>query len=177
MHISKEKFLQNIYDTVKEWEIKIGYRPEAVQLYYPEESLTELLNVTEEELPRAISEFKEQVQASLGEIHICETKEKGRYCVQISEKGTVYIHENVPEPAFLKAFLSVITSPGKTLEDVEAVFGQFSEKFTINKTENREWSFWFPDGGPDPYVYHVEEDDFGLQYHRFTKEAYGKLFL
>lgn len=176
MEFTSKKFEQNIYDTVKEWEIKIGYRSEAIQLYYPEESLTELLDVTKEQLPRAIAGFQKQVQRSLGQIEIYETKEEGRYCVQIPAKGTDYIHRNVPEPAFLKAFLEVITSPGRRLKDVEAVFRLFSPEFTIKKAEYNEWSFWFLDDAIDSYVYHVEEDDFGLEYHRFTKKAYKKLF-
>ncbi|WNV56574.1 DUF3877 family protein [Oscillospiraceae bacterium NTUH-002-81] len=44
------------------------------------------------------------------------------------------------------------------------------------QTEPQAKGFWFADGQPDPYVYHVEVDDFGLEYHRFTRKSYEALF-
>ena len=35
---------QNLYDTVREWQLKLGYQREEMRLYYPEESLLELLD-------------------------------------------------------------------------------------------------------------------------------------
>lgn len=170
---------QNILDTVKEWEIKIGYRKEAIQLYYPRESLCELLGAKESDdghdLEQRLQSFCEASE-EFGGVEIAETEEKGRYCVRIPSKGVEYIHEHVPENPFLRAFLDVITNHGKKLEDVEAVFHRFSDRVVIEKQEEREWGFWFADGKPDEYVYYVEEDAFGLEYHRFTKDAYRKLF-
>ena len=69
----------------------------------------------------------------------------------------------------------MVTAPGKKLEDVCQVFYDFSGEVTIEKVEEREWGIWFTKGDIDSYVYYVEEDEFGLEYHRFTKEAYQKL--
>ena len=44
---------QNLYDTVREWQLKLGYQREEMRLYYPEESLLELLDTTKEALPEA----------------------------------------------------------------------------------------------------------------------------
>lgn len=170
-----KKLYQNICDTVKEWEIKIGYRKEEIQLYYPEESLMELLETNQDSLKGALDGFCVAIKEWMGQIMIYETEEKGRYCVRIPAQGVSYVHENLPESEFLKAFLKVVTTPGKKLEDVCQVFSDFSDKVTIEKAEEREWGIWFTDGDIDSYVYYVEEDEFGLEYHRFTKEAYQKL--
>lgn len=166
---------QNIYDTLKEWEIKIGYRREEVQLYYPKESLLELLETEDALLARQLQTFCQSVKNELGDICIYETNEKGRYCVRIPAEGVAYVHENIPESPFLKAFLKTVTTPGAKLEDVCNTFYQFSSDVIIEKQEEREWGIWFSDENIDAYVYYVEEDDFGLEYHRFTKEAYQRL--
>lgn len=168
-------FEQNLYDTVKEWEWKIGYRREDIQLYYPEESLLELFHTDREGLPSAIREFAERMAPRLGDLMIGET-EKGRYCVKIPAKGVEYIHKNIPENPFLKEFIAVITGQNAKLSDVRELFYRFSDDVHIQKAKEREWGFWFGNGRPDPYVYHVEEDEFGLEYHRFTRESYEKLF-
>lgn len=173
--MKKDKFRQNLYDTLKEWEIKIGYRKNEVQLYYPRESLLELLEAGEENLEQEIKIFCKEVKNELGDIRIYETKEKGRYCVRIPVQGVSYVHEQVPESPFLKAFLRTVITAGAKLEDVCRVFYRFSPKIVVEKQEEREWGIWFEDETIDAYVYYVEEDDFGLEYHRFTREAYGRL--
>jgi hypothetical protein len=35
--------------------------------------------------------------------------------------------------------------------------------------------FSFRDEEIDPYVYHIEQGIFGLEYHRFTKESYKEM--
>ena len=42
-----EPLKKHIMDTVKEWQMKIGYRPESMKLYYPAVSLAELLDLPE----------------------------------------------------------------------------------------------------------------------------------
>lgn len=175
--VKVEGLQKNIYDTLKEWEIKIGYRKEEVQLYYPKESLLELLEAEEENLEQQLEGFCKAVKRELGDIAIYETNEKGRYCVRVPAQGVSYIHEHIPESEFLKAFLKTVTTPGTKLEDVATVFYQFSKHVVIEKQEEREWGIFFLEEENDPYVYYVEEDDFGLEYHRFTKEAYQRLNL
>ena len=43
-----EPLKKHIIDTVKEWQMKIGYRPESMKLYYPAVSLAELLDLPED---------------------------------------------------------------------------------------------------------------------------------
>lgn len=169
------KLKQNICDTVKEWEIKIGYREEEIQLYYPEESLVELLETNRENLKTRLDEFCTEVQEDWGKVLIYETEEKGRYCIKIPSQGVAYVHLKVPENVFLKKFLKAVTVQGARLEDICSIFYQFSDNVIIDKAEKREWGIWFQEKEIDPYVYYVEEDEFGLEYHRFTQEAYQKL--
>ena len=43
-----EPLKKHIIDTVKEWQMKIGYRAESMKLYYPAASLAELLELPED---------------------------------------------------------------------------------------------------------------------------------
>ena len=64
------KFLKkHIVDTVKEWQIKIGYHPGPMKLYYPAASLTELLGLPEdagkEQLTETLQNFAKEEETSL----------------------------------------------------------------------------------------------------------------
>lgn len=166
---------KNICDSVKECEIKLGYREEAINLYYPESVLLELLPATKENLAEKILKFCSTVQKELGEICIAETKEKGRYCVTVPEKGVAYVHSNVDATPFLLAFIQEIHKPGQGIKDIVEIFRRFSKKVVTEELEKKEWAVYFEDTSVDEYVYYLEEDDFGIQYHRFTRASFEVL--
>ncbi len=163
---------RNLLDNIKECEMKIGYCEEEIGLYYPLSSLLELLATDEAHLKDAIEDFVERNQKELGEVVIAETTEKGRYCITVPAKGVRFVHEHVQESPFLKAFISEIQKPRNTLEKILETFHQFSEDICVEEEKEHEWAVSFADGEMDPYIYHIEEDAFGLEYHRFTKDAY-----
>ena len=72
-------------------------------------------------------------------------------------------------------FIGEIHRPYNTLEGIAEVFHKFSSDVIIDKVNADEWAFSFADEGIDPYVYHVEQNVFGLEYHRFTRGAYAKM--
>lgn len=224
------KFLrQHIFDTIKEWQMKIGSRDENIRLYYPAVSLKNLLRLGDkagnglledglpkdglpeddllenglpkdggnapseeregdrkpggeaglEKLDRALLIFAQDMEPVLGKIHFSRQGE--RYCIEVPEKGCAYIADAIPEPEFLKRFLSVITAKDGTLEQIRACFEDFAGMHGLEYTEeNKEGDgvghvFYFSSADPEPYIYCVEEDEFGLTYHRFTREDYEDL--
>ena len=183
---------QHIIDTVKEWQIKIGYRREAMNLYYPEESLKDMLglseNASEEELKKALELFSEETNARFGQLKI--TGKDGRYCIGIPEAGCEYIHTTVPDSEFLKSFLKVVTGLHPDFEQVRMCFKEVGDKYQEafaeqdHGTDGMGRVFYFTGkdrcGTPetsriDCYVYCVELDDFGMTYHRFSWHDYQKL--
>ena len=98
---------RHIIDTVKEWQMKIGYRSEEMKLYYPDVSLAGLLELadgwTEASLKEALQEFSKETKERLGGVQISNVKD--RYCVAVPAAGCTYIHENEPDSAFLRSFL------------------------------------------------------------------------
>lgn len=188
-----EALQKHICDTVKEWQMKIGYREENMKLYYPSVSLKALLGLKKEadavELKGALEQFAEAVRSNLGKIEISCDENGERYCLDIPAKGIAYIAKEVPDSVFLKRFLEVITSPGRTLDDVEACFAQTACEQGIGYRKSDRsaeglgyvFSFTYPAGTAvcekerDEYIYCVEADDFGLAYHRFDREDYEEL--
>lgn len=189
---------KHIFDTIKEWQLKIGYREGNMKLYYPGESLASLLGVAGDNasqetimLENALSAFCDELEPQIGRIKISGTYE--RFCLDIPAKGCAYVAGKVGEPEFLKRFLAEITKPGNSMEQIRTCFAEYArEKGTSyveeaveaedghipNHTEEHEHSgvaFYFESSAVEEYVYWVEENEFGLTYHRFTREEYRKL--
>lgn len=72
-------------------------------------------------------------------------------------------------------FISEIKKPGNTLEDMKALFYRFSPEIVVTKNTDAEWGLCFKDESIAPYVYHIEQNTFGLEYHRFTRVAYREI--
>ena len=105
------KLERNLIDNILESEVKLGRACSPITFYYPEGSLTELLDCSVGELSLMIAEFLRKEKDRLGNITIGElADEKGR-----------------------------------------------------------------KDDNIDPYVYHIEQNVFGLEYHRFTRESYKRM--
>ncbi len=193
---------KHIIDTIKEWQLKIGYLEGNMKLYYPGESLAMMLGVCREELLNALSEFCEEVEPVLGRIRISGSYE--RFCLDIPQRGCAYVAEKVEEPRFLKLFLSKVTTYGNTMEQIRGCFADYAtengttyveedmeekdieekdieEKHGIDGEEegakhaHTGHAFYFMDENVEEYVYWVEENGFGLTYHRFTHAEYENL--
>lgn len=181
---------KHIIDTIKEWQLKIGYREGNMKLYYPGESLEAMLGLAgrgaeageaEEELEQALSDFCDEAEPQLGRIRISGNYE--RYCLEVPPKGCAYVAAKVPEPEFLKLFLEAITGAESTLEQVRECFAAYGtehgtayiEEEIAEEQEAPGHAFYFAEEAVEEYVYWVEENEFGLTYHRFTRADYEKL--
>ena len=166
------KLEQNICDGVKEGQIKLGFDNETVRLYYPVTSLEAILGIKvkdEEEMLATLQYFKEQVAPRLGEV---EVSYKGdRFCIGILPKGTSYIHEYYPASPFLVDLIERVRKPMCTLEDVLAIFHQYSQEVVCKPGDHIDFDYviYFEDSLQDDYCYCFKFDEFHATYHRFTK--------
>lgn len=169
-----EKLKNSLVDTIAEQQLKIGYRNEKVELYYPASSLRNLLEV-EGDLPQlgtALQEFAQNVKAELGGLEISHKGE--RFRIVIPEQGSEYIHFHAKNMAFLQEFITVIASHECGFEDIRQLFCKYSDCVRVLKMENEEFDycFYFEDGKPDAYRYCVAFEEGHAIYHRFTIEDY-----
>ena len=166
---------KNLIDNILECELKLGYANTPVCFYYPITSLLELLECEESEIDSAIQQFQKREVYRLGNVIIKEQKnEKERYAVTIPVEGIGWVHEHFQPTDFMRLLISEINRPGNFLEDIVKIFTHFSTKVDVKKVSEKEWIIGFEDANIDPYVYHIEQNEFGFEYHRFTKEAYEK---
>ncbi len=126
---------KHITDTIREWQVKIGYEGGTMKLYYPAESLRRSLSLDEtEDLAKALSAFCKNVQPRLGMLAISAVKD--RYCVEIPEEGCSYIEREIPVPELLQnLFLMIRRPPRSTLLPYTTLFR--SRAFQIQRIEGR----------------------------------------
>ena len=166
---------KNLIDNILECGLKLGYANTPICFYYPITSLMELLECEEVGIDSAIQHFQERELTCLGKVIIKEqANEKGRYAVTIPVEGIRWVHAHFQPTDFMRLLISEINRPGNTLEDIVKIFTHFSLDVDVKKVSDKEWVIRFVDESIDPYVYHIEQNEFGFEYHRFTREAYEK---
>lgn len=166
---------KNLIDNILECELKLGDANTPICFYYPITSLMELLKCEESEIDSAIQHFQERELQRLGKVIIKEQpNEKGRYAVTIPVEGIRWVSDHFQPTDFMRLLISEINRPGNTLEDIVKIFTHFSSEVDVKKVSDKEWVIGFADESIDPYVYHIEQNEFGFEYHRFTREAYVK---
>ena len=181
MHI--EQLERHIIDTIKEWQMKIGYQEENMRLYYPDVSLIGMLELsddtTEKELKKNLAIFAEIVSERLGQIEISNVGD--RYCLNVPPEGCKYISEKIPDSELLKNLLVVLDRRENDMDQVRRVFEDYATEHQgicveeDHENEGLGLVFYYTSEETDPYVYCMEQDDFGITYHRFSRPDYNKL--
>ena len=178
-----EQLERHIIDTIKEWQMKIGYKEENMRLYYPDVSLIGMLELpdgtTEKELKKNLAIFAEIVSERLGQIEISNVGD--RYCLNVPPEGCKYISEKIPDSELLKNLLVVLDRRENDMDQVRKVFQDYATEHQgicveeDHENEGLGLVFYYTSEETDPYVYCMEQDDFGITYHRFSRSDYNKL--
>ena len=82
-----ERLEKSLTDTIKEEQAKLGFRKEAIRLYYPLSSLNHFFDVQEgeEQMLHRLQHLPETWQEKLGDVGVTANKE--RFCFYIPEQG------------------------------------------------------------------------------------------
>lgn len=164
----------NIIDVIKEEQIKLGYQSETIRLYYPLESINNLLRIDYQltELPTVLDQFCEFVNPRLGKVTYSNVNE--RFCFIIPPSGVTYVHEKVEDRYFLREFINKVNEHNCTLNEILKVFYNYSNDVICNKIDNGEFDYliYFKDEHPDSFIYCLKFEDEHVAYHRFTKADY-----
>lgn len=164
----------NIMDVMKENQIKIGYRSEMVRLYYPLQSLNRFLKSDEsaDEMQKILSDYFDLGKSRLGNVEISHKGD--RFCLQIPTETADYVHENMHENEFIQKFIHMIQRHGITIEELLAVFREYSEHVHFEKINGGEFDYliYFENEIPDDYRYCITDEGCHMTYHRFTPDDY-----
>lgn len=175
-----QRLEKNLIDVIAEQQIKLGYRRERVELYYPRNSLENLLGIAghNEDIYEAVNEFALSAMPRLGRLGISNKAE--RFCIVIPPEGSAYVHGlmeagDIGGINFLKDFLSVISRHNVTINDVVSVFVKYSSSVHVEKLEDEDFQYliYFSDGVPDEYRYCINFEGCHAIYHRFTINDYN----
>ena len=165
---------KHIVDTMKEWQIKIGSFDSNIRLYYPKVSLCRHLGLEDtienEKLREKVEQYLLEIQY-LGAVNV--SKDGDRYCIMIDKSGCDYVEKNIEEPEFLVGFLNVLKK--QKMQDVINYFAEYALKNNTElKMEKEEHGvvLYFENEKADAYMYCIDENEFGITYHRFTREDY-----
>lgn len=173
------KLRRNIIDVIKEEQIKLGYRKEAIRLYYPLQSLNRLLDagLGEAEMKSALKAFAEGVEDELGIIKIsCENE---RFCFFLPEKVSEFVYLHTEQKGFIYDFIAAISKHHVSVEEIVEQFRKYSDQVHFEKVSHGEFNYiiYFENGDPDDYRYCITDEGGHFIYHRYTKEDYDDLGL
>ena len=165
---------QSLFDAIEEGQLKLGYRREAIRLYYPLASLNALLGSAHDraQMADALRAFAAAHRDVFGEIAVSSRGD--RFCLTVPPEGVAYVHSRADEHGFLAEFLRAISRHGATIDDVLAVFTRHSRHVVFKPLSGGEFDYllYFEDGVPDAYRYCIAKEPCHLTYHRFTKADY-----
>lgn len=166
---------KNIMDVIQEEQVKLGYRSEAVRLYYPLQSLNRFLgtNYDIREMKEELNLFTQSVKDRLGQIEV--SNQKDRFCFLLPPQISDYVHEHMEDTDFIYEFVNTVSKHGITIDDVLAVFYKHSDKVHVEKITQGEFDYlvYFEDGIPDEFRYCITDEGCHIIYHRFTPDDYN----
>lgn len=172
--MNTDKLFRNIVDVIEEGQLKLGYRPETIRLYYPLDSLNPFLGTQLDAagMMEALGVFAAQYADKLGDIAV--SRKGRRFCLAVPPEGAAYVSAQTDKEGFLARFIEMIARHGTKIEDLIALFGQYSSCVRVEMLNNGEFDVLirFEDGKPDAFYYCISDEGCHLTYHRFTKEDY-----
>ena len=169
------KLEKNLIDLMKEEQTKLGYRKEAVRLYYPLSSLNHLFEAEDsvDAMQERLIHFPEDMTAKLGMLTV--THKGDRFCFRIPEEGSEYVHEHMEANEFIKELVEMLWQHGTTMEQIRALFDRHADGVICENIDNGEFDYLlrFPESVGDPYYYCFKNEGCHIIYHRFLPEDYA----
>lgn len=172
-----ERLEKNLTDNIKEAQLKLGYDNRPMSLNYMTASLENLLGVPVTD--DVLLAFQGYTLPRLGELAFRPIKDG--ICITIPAEGTSYVN-SLSGYDFLEALIKKVSSHA-SLEEVTAVFGEYSDNFAVEESNSEEFDLlvYFPDKCPDEYYYCLAAEPCisggcHVTYHRFIREDYEEMF-
>lgn len=202
-----EALIQNMTDQIKEAQLKLGYARETMRLYYPLSSLNAMLETQETNIRKLAKKIRHELEArtektenvsvvpadSQREVTSVELGKNqtfaglggtqirihaDRIVFTIPPDFVEYVHEQVPEPAFLKELIRLFQEKHAcTKEEITAVFEKFGAYECRQMPDGMDFDYviYFTDSRIDAYDYCIREEMGHTIYHRFARADFEAL--
>lgn len=169
-----EALIQNMTDQIKEAQLKLGYARETMRLYYPLSSLMRCWKMQGDGYPgswrRRYGMSWRQKNEKMGDTQI--RIHADRIVFTIPPDFVEYVHEQVPEPPFLKELIQLFREKHAcTKEEITAVFEKFGAYECRQMPDGMDFDYviYFTDSSIDAYDYCIREEMGHTIYHRFAR--------
>lgn len=177
--IDCQPLLQSLTDMIQEAQIKMGYSRNPMRFYFPADSFSRLLGISEAPTDAQRTEICAAAADTLGSIQIVQ--DGARWMVSIPAEGIEYVHLHAPENPFLTELIGILQHQDAqtALSDIPAIFRKYSAHVHAEDVQDDEFQLllWFADGVPDAYRYCFGEEMGIIGYHRFSPADFDALGL
>lgn len=168
-----QKLEKSLTDVIAEEQAKLGYRKEAIQLYYPLGSLNHFFNsnASVDSMKKKLNSFCDFSIDRLGIIKI--SYEGERFCFHLAPEASEYVHKNYEKNVFIFELVELLQRDDTTLNSVISFFKKWDENCIVKEMDNGEFDvlIMFMDR-EDPYYYCFKDEGCHIIYHRFLPEDY-----
>ena len=176
---------QSLIDIAKEEQAKLGFRKEAIRLYYPLSTLNHFFDTTDtqEEMQKRLNRLPGLLTQKLGTLAV--TAKADRFCFHIPEQGSVYVKEHTKPNEFIQKLVELVGMHKTTMEMIHALFVQQAKEagdalqqpveIETQQMDNGEfdWMYRFVNDPEDSYYYCFKDEGIHIIYHRFLPEDYA----
>ncbi|MGN0435439.1 MAG: DUF3877 family protein [Wujia sp.] len=176
--MDKDKLIENLTEQIKEIQLKLGYAEETIRLYFPIQSMCNILQtvlLSGKELLALLKEEKKFEDTVLGKLNFSLCRDN-RIEVCIPASGAAYVHEQVTDPPFLKSIIELFQKNHRlTIDEICDCFAKFNKSFKCKKMKPEkdfDYVIYFPDHNPDSWYYCIKIEMGHTIYHRFTEADY-----
>ena len=164
----------NIMDSLIEQQAKLGYMKTTVRLYYPLDSLNNILRTNEnaDQMLAELESFSKTLKDKIGEIRI--SKNGDRFCIILPGEASEYVHNNANENAFIYKLVKLISQHGTTMDDMVALFKKTDPDCEVKYMDDQEFDMMIRFNSElDRYCYCFKDEGCHITYHRFLEEDYS----
>ena len=172
-------FLYSMSDIIKEEQAKLGFFKEDIRLYYPLSSLNAMLEMQETDIRELAKKIRHELEAKKEKMGDTQIRiHADRIVFTIPPDFVEYVHEQVPEPPFLKELIQLFREKHAcTKEEITAVFEKFGAYECRQMPDGMDFDYviYFTDSSIDAYDYCIREEMGHTIYHRFARADFEAL--
>ena len=174
-----EKLENSLIDVIKEEQAKLGFFKEDIRLYYPLSSLNAMLEMQETDIRELAKKIRHELEAKKEKMGDTQIRiHADRIVFTIPPDFVEYVHEQVPEPPFLKELIQLFREKHAcTKEEITAVFEKFGAYECRQMPDGMDFDYviYFTDSSIDAYDYCIREEMGHTIYHRFARADFEAL--
>ena len=174
-----EALIQNMTDQIKEAQLKLGYTRKMYEALYQKSSLNAMLEMQETDIRELAKKIRHDLEAKKEKMGDTQIRiHADRIVFTIPPDFVEYVHEQVPEPLFLKELIQLFREKHAcTKEEISPDYEKFGAYECRQMPDGMDFDYviYFTDSSIDAYDYCIREEMGHTIYHRFARADFEAL--